>query len=183
MKLLTTMTSFSLFLACSTVQAEKSEQCLKYWNKPEVEIQVLGTVDCPNIWEDKNDQSSINKKKVFKSIGLDPKNPNWMGTGECEKVKHKEIIYLIYRTYHKVDRRDIWMIYRDKDSFSYLREIDKRKLINENFSVDETVDSKINCGKIGLDKYIISVLNSYLKHNTSIKNINKYKINDWYKER
>lgn len=183
MKLLTTMTSFSLFLACSTVQAEKSEQCLKYWNKPKVEIQVLGSVDCPNIWEDTNDQSSTSKKKIFKSLGLNPKNPNWMGTGECEKVEHEKNIYLIYRTYHKVDRRDIWMIYRNKDSFTYLREIDKKKLINETFSVDETIDAKVHCGKIGLDKYIISVLNSYLKHNTSVKNINKYRINDWYKER
>lgn len=183
MKLLATMASLTLFLGCSIVQAEQSDQCLKYWNRPEVEIKILGKVDCPNIWEDINNQSSINKKKVFKSMGLNAKNSNWMATGECEKVKHEESIYLIYRTYHKLDRRDVWMIYSNKDNFSYLREIDKSKLMNETFSVDETVDAKVNCGKIGLDKSIISVLNSYLKHNTSIESINKYKINDWYKER
>ncbi len=176
MKLSAKITSVSLFLACSTVGAEQSDQCLKYWNSPEVEIKILDKVDCPNIWEDKGDDISANKIVVLKAMGLSHKKMNWMSTGECQKLEHNKKFYYVYNAYQKEELNDIWMIYNKENLFMYFRKINfNEKNLEGRFKVN------LNCNQVGSDKNIYNILNSYLKKDTDVK-INLYKINDWYKE-
>lgn len=176
MKLLTTMTSFSLFLTCGIVQAQQSDQCLKYWNGSEVEIKILGQVDCPNIWENKGDDISANKVIVLKKMGLSHKKMNWMSTGKCQKLEYDRKFYYVYNAYQKEELNDIWMIYSKENLFMYYRKIKfNEKTPEGRFKVN------LNCNQVGSNKNIYNILNSYLKKDTDVK-INLYKINDWYKE-
>ncbi len=168
---------FYFLLNSMNLYAERAKECMKYWNEPAVQVKVLKDVECPDIWDE-----SFNKgnKKLVKAMGLNLKDKNWMSTGTCNHVEYKNKEYYIYWADIKNTKTDIIIIYDDKNSFAYSREIDRFK-IKDGLKEDEVVDVLLSCGKNGVDKNIVSALNGYIFKETSIRNIFKYKIYDRFK--
>ncbi|HHP8824545.1 TPA: hypothetical protein ACSIXI_002456, partial [Acinetobacter baumannii] len=112
--------------------------------------------------------------KLLNQLKLKPNNNQWMSTGECSKVSYNKNNYYIYRAYYKEDRDEIWIAYNDKSSFSYFRKVSSPKKEGENSKVS------LSCAKNGEYDEARSVLNTYLKNNTSVS-MSYYKVGDWYK--
>ncbi len=79
----------SLILVLNTfisIQAFAEENaCEKIWdmfkNKNEIVKIDKSNIPCKQIWED------TNKAKLIKTIGLNPKDAQWMSTGECQIIE------------------------------------------------------------------------------------------------
>jgi hypothetical protein len=166
-----------VLLNSPTLYAESLKECMKYWNEPAVHINLLEDVQCTDIWEENFQKEN---KILVKKIGLDLKDKNWMSTGTCNHVNYKNKDYYIYWVYLKNNRTDLIIIYDNKNSFAYSREIN-RKEIENGFGLEDEINVNLSCGKVGDDKKIISVLNGYIYQETSINNISKYKIYDRFK--
>lgn len=166
-----------ILLNSMNLYAEKAQDCMKYWHEPAVQISLLQSIPCPDIWEDNFNKEN---QKLVKKIGFDLKDKNWMSTGMCEHVQYKNKKYYIYWVDMKHNKTDIIMIYNDNNSFAYSRVLDLSKSKGV-FRKEDMVNVSLSCEKIGDDIKIVSVLNGYLLKETSINNIYKYKINDRFK--
>lgn len=176
MKIAKVLIGSLVLLQSVSLYAESSKQCLKYWNEPVVEISIISDVTCPDVWEE---EFSKNNRIVIEKLGLDRTDDNWISTGLCKKVKHKGNIYFAYRAFLKNDKTNLIMLYDNKKTFAYLRRLDLSKFKN-GYTDQDIVDVNLTCNKLGEDLNISSILNSYILKDTSIKNISKYQISDWY---
>ncbi|MDV4264460.1 hypothetical protein MSG92_10625 [Acinetobacter seifertii] len=112
----------SLILLLSTfisIQAFAEENaCEKIWdsfkNKNEsIKIDKVN-IPCKQIWEDNN------KAKLVKTIGLNPKDPQWMSTGECQVIEVNKNKYQVYYAYLKNDHSDINIISDTNGNYFWL---------------------------------------------------------------
>ncbi|MCH7335671.1 hypothetical protein [Acinetobacter sp. NIPH 2699] len=169
----------SLLLSQSvSLYAESSKQCLKYWNEPVVQFELLKDTQCPHVWED---NFNPHGKKVVENIGFNLKNNNWMSAGICSHIKYKNNNYYIYWADMKHNKTDLIMVFNDNAAFLYSREIDRTKISDSGYTDKDVLDVNLSCAKAGSDSDLISVLNSYILKETNIKNIYKYQIADWFK--
>ncbi|NAR65290.1 hypothetical protein GPS57_16285 [Acinetobacter haemolyticus] len=166
--------SLVLFQSVS-LYAESAKQCLKYWNEPVEQIQVLGEVECEHVWEFGQNSATQNRLKLLDQLNLKRKNGQWMSTGNCKQVLYGNEKYNIYRAYYKEDRDEIWIAYDNKNAFSYFRKIVAP--LEEGTSPGVV----LSCASIGKNEKSRHVLNSYLKKNTSVS-MEIYRINDWNHE-
>ncbi|MCU4387562.1 hypothetical protein KTH40_08075 [Acinetobacter haemolyticus] len=158
-----------------SLYAESAKQCLKYWNEPVEQIQVLGEVECEHVWEFGQNRATQNRLKLLDQLNLKRKNSQWMSTGKCTQVLYDNKKYNIYYANYKEDKDEIWIAYNNENAFAYFRKIVAPL---EEGTRPGVVLSCSNVGKNSATRY---TLNSYLKNNTSVSMI-FYKTNDWYKE-
>ncbi len=126
----------SLTLLLSTfisIQAFAEENaCEKIWdsfkNKNEsIKIDKVN-VPCKQIWEDSN------KAKLVKTIGLNPKDAQWMSTGECQVIEVNKNKYQVYYAYLKNDHSDINIISDTNGNyFSYFRNLGRYDMFEDKF--------------------------------------------------
>ena len=176
MKVLKIVIGTYILLNSISLYAESTNECMKYWSeKSSISLNVLGEVECENIWEYGKSNATQDRLKLLNQLKLTPKNNQWMSTGECSKVSYNENVYYVYRAYYKEDRDEIWIAYNAKSSFSYFRKVSSPQNEGENFKVS------LSCAKNGEYEGAKSALNNYLKNNTLVS-MDYYKVGDWYKE-
>ncbi|WHR56981.1 hypothetical protein [Acinetobacter haemolyticus] len=169
--------SLVLFQSVS-LYAESAKQCLKYWNEPVVQFELLEDTQCPHVWED---NFNPHGKKVVEKIGFNLKNNNWMSAGICNHIKYKKNNYYIYWADMKHNKTDIIMIFNDNAAFLYSREIDRTKIKESGYTRKDILDVNLSCAQSGSDLNMVSVINSYILKETNIKDISKYQIFDRFK--
>jgi hypothetical protein len=175
MKVLKIVMGTYILLNSISLYAESTSECMKYWSeKSAASLKVLEEVECENIWEYGKSSATQDRLKLLNQLKLNPKNNQWMSIDECSKVSYNKKNYYIYRAYYKEDRDEIWIAYNDKSSFSYFRKVNSPQKEGENSKVS------LSCAKNGEYDEARSVLNNYLKNNTSVS-MSYYKVGDWYK--
>ena len=104
------------FISSSVFAAENL--CEKTWDSEKSKnsnLQIYSkTVACKQIWEDKN------KEKLVKKMGLNPKDPQWMSTGECQVIEVNKSKYQIYYAYLKNDLSDLRIITDNNGLFIFI---------------------------------------------------------------
>lgn len=158
----------NLILVLSTfisMQAFAEENtCEKVWdsfkNKNE-SIKIDKTnVPCKQIWED------VNKTRLIKTIGLNPKDDQWMSTGECQVVEVNKDKYQIYYAYLKNDHSDISIINDTKGNyFSYFRNLGRYDMFEDKFFPTKKANKngvELHCPGLGNFDKLKSILSSYI---------------------
>lgn len=154
-----------LFLINSSVFAAEN-LCEKIWDggklkKSDVKFHTKA-LSCKQIWEDKN------KEKLLKKMGLNPKNPQWMSTGECQVLEVNKSKYNIYYAYLKNDLSDLRIINDiNGNYFGYFRDLGRYDMLNDKFYPTKQANQmgvELKCSEIGSNENLKSILNSYIKN-------------------
>ena len=160
----------NLILALSTlisIQAFAEENaCEKIWdslkNKNEsIKIDKVN-IPCKQIWED------TNKARLVKNVGLNPKDAQWMSTGECQVVEVNNNKYQVYYAYLKNDHSDIRIINDSNGNyFSYFRNLGRYDMFEDKFSPTKKANKngvELNCPGIGDFEKLKPILSSYVSN-------------------
>lgn len=168
-----------LLLVFISVQAfAKENVCEKIWNNRQDNIEVIkiekNNIPCTQIWED------VNKLKILKLIGLNPKDNQWMSTGECQVIEVDKNKYQVYYAYLKNDHSDIRIINDIKGNyFSYFRNLGHYDVFEDNFFPTEKANKngvELSCPGLGDFEKLKSILNSYISSKKI--DINKFSFED-----
>ena len=160
----------SLILVLSTfisIQAFAEENaCEKIWdmfkNKNEIVKIDKSNIPCKQIWED------TNKAKLIKTVGLNPKDAQWMSTGECEIIEVNKKKYQIYYAYLKNDHSDIRIINdANGNYFSYFRNLGHYDMFEDKFSPTKKANKngvELSCPGLGDFEKLKPILSSYINN-------------------
>lgn len=165
--------TLSVFISIQTFAEENF--CEKTWdkfkNKNEKIILDKNNVPCKQIWED------VNKGELVKKIGLNPKDVQWMSTGECQTIEVNKNKYQVYYAYFKNDYSDIRII-NDVNSnyFSYFRNLGRYDVFEDKFYPTNKANKngvELNCPGLGDFEKLKSILSSYINNKKiDLKNFN-----------
>lgn len=155
----------SLAFIGSSVYAEEN-LCEKTWDNDKSRYSNLNVyskvVSCKQIWEDKN------KEKLVKKMGLNPKDPQWMSTGECQILEVNKVKYQIYYAYFKNDLSDLRIINDTNGNyFGYFRDLGRYDMSNDKFYPTKRANKmgvELKCSEIGINENLKFILNSYIKN-------------------
>jgi len=120
------------------------------------------TVPCKQIWED------ANKAKLVKTVGLNPKDAQWMSTGECQVIEVNKIKYQVYYAYLKNDHSDISIINDTNGNyFSYFRNLGRYDMFEDKFSPTKKANKngvELSCPGLGDFEKLKPILSSYINN-------------------
>lgn len=154
----------SIFISIQSFAKENS--CEKNWdifkNKNEGIKINKSNVPCKQIWED------INKAKLAKINGLNPKDGQWMSTGECEVLEVNNNKYQVYYAYLKNDHSDIRIINDvNGNYFSYFRNLGRYDMLEDKFYPTKKANKngvELSCFGLGDYEKLKAILSSYINN-------------------
>ncbi|HBN3184181.1 TPA: hypothetical protein L2G09_002366 [Acinetobacter baumannii] len=160
----------SLILLLSTfisIQAfAEDNACEKIWDSfkhknESIKIDKV-TVLCKQIWED------TNKARLVKTVGLNPKDAQWMSTGECQIIEVNKNKYQVYYAYLKNDHSDISIINDNKGNFfSYFRNLGRYDIFEDKFFPTKKANKngvELSCPGLGSFEELKPILSSYISN-------------------
>lgn len=144
----------------------EENSCEKTWDIYKNKVGVVrvdkGNAPCKQIWED------VNKAKLVKMIGLNPRDAQWMSTGECHILDIENNRYQVYYAYFKNDLSDIRIISdANGNYFSYFRNLGRYDMFEDKFYPTKKSNKngvELNCPGIGDFEKLKPVLSSYINN-------------------
>lgn len=170
-----------ILITFSGVVTAQENECEKIWqsNKntyQEVKI-VNKEVSCKHVWED------LNKIKVVNAMGINPKNSQWMSTGDCEVIGLNSKKYKIYYAKFKIDHSDLWIINDSNENyFAYFRDFGKFDMVKDEFHPTKNSNKKgveLKCATLGNSEKLKPLLSSYI--NNKKIDAEEFSFEDWEK--
>lgn len=142
----------------------KENVCEKTWDmfkNKNISIKIDKiNVPCKQIWED------VHKATIVENIGLNPKDNQWMSTGECQVIEVNENKYQIYYAYLKNDHSDIRIINdANGNYFSYSRNLGRYDVFEDKFSPTKKANKngvELSCSGLGNFEKLKPILSSYI---------------------
>ena len=164
MKIQTFLLTLSLSAATYANDHSSKNSCEKTWNENkniQINIQKEKVVSCRDVWDDPK------KSELLKKMGLDPKNKQWLATGECQQIRSEQKTYTIYKAHYQHDSSDLWVIQDVQGNmFGYFRDMG-----HYDFATDQHIRNKnankngveLKCASVGQSPNLIKNLSVYLQ--------------------
>lgn len=173
--------SLTILITFSSVAIAQENECEKIWqsNKNTYQELKISTkkVSCNHVWEDQN------KIKVINAMGINPKNSQWMSTGDCEVIALNSKKYKIYYAKFKIDHSDLWIISDNNENyFAYFRDLGKFDMMQDEFHPTKNSNKKgveLKCVTLGNSEKLKPLLSSYI--NNKKIDAEKFAFEDWGK--
>lgn len=173
--------SLIILITFSGVAIAQENECEKIWqiNKntyPKIKVSNK-EMSCKQVWEDPS------KMRILRSMGINPKNNQWMSTGDCEVIDLNNKKYEIYYAKFKVDHSDLWVISDNNENyFAYFRDLGKFDMMEDKFFPTKNSNKKgveLKCAMLGNSEKLKSLLSSYM--NNKKIDAEKFSFEDWGK--
>lgn len=166
----------SIFMSIQAFAGENA--CEKVWDSFKDKSKTIKidkiNVPCKQIWED------TDKAKLVKTIGLNPKDAQWMSTGECQVIEVNKNKYQVYYAYLKNDHSDISIINDTNGNyFSYFRNLGRYDMFEDKFSPTKKANRngvELSCPGLGDFEKLKPILSSYI--NSKKIDIKKFSFED-----
>lgn len=137
--------------------------CEKLWQVEQaktIQIQKLKSQTCAFIWDD------AKVVQLLKKLHLNPDNPQWMATDDCDVIQVGQQKYTLYKGYYKNDLSDVKII-RDSSNnlYGFFRDLGKYSFVDDAFKPTATANKHgvdLKCAAIGNNPKLPNILIQYI---------------------
>ncbi|NNP74338.1 hypothetical protein A7P53_02145 [Acinetobacter defluvii] len=146
---------------CLVVSNAYSQEnlCEKLWQAERakaIQIQKLKSQTCAFIWDD------AKVVQLLKKLHLNPDNPQWMATDDCDVIQVGQQKYTLYKGYYKNDLSDLKII-RDSSNnlYGFFRDLGKYSFVDDAFKPTATANQygvDLKCAALGNNLKLPNIL-------------------------